>query len=247
MSFHDSDIDAHLIYLANSLQEDPEVRPAIDLIGSAPEFAINTYRRYEEQIGRMALLGAEEIESIGVSQQLMAGESSTKQGSVSKVGANDILSALGESRDLLGSIATESVNPDSPHYQPAIDELVRRMERGHQMSVDGVKPSDEDTRTHEYIWGHTVHTDKMDDVTLLNFIICHYLERFFAEALAAKGYDFARQKDFLINALDDVIILEHIAGRGEPSIFNLWSKAKEQGGLGWITPERLDSYTSQSK
>lgn len=239
-------IQAHLATLADSLHDVPEVQPGLTLIDTDLEFAIDIYMSYCDLVGQMALLGNAELMRIDVSQEYMR-TPGRKQGSATSVGANDILRALGSDKDALVVLAEQSYEPEvsSPYYENALDVLRKRMRAGSRLKAEGGEPSDDNPASHDLIWGHTIITDPE---ALLHFTICHFFERFFAGALTDRGgkiAELAMRKDFLINALDDVVILNELNNRGDPAIYEMWAKPKPFG-LEWITADRMRSYTNQT-
>lgn len=247
MNAYDSRIIRHLNELANTLQSVPEVRPGLAIIRADPNHAVDVYNGYIYLIGSMAALTEAELVSIDNSQESVNDpnlEEEKDHGSASMIGANDIVRAMGDDKKELSVIAGQSympVLPGSTAYSRALHELKTRMEEGSRRFGDGETPSDSDPATHEVIWGHTKISPEYPE-TLLHFVVCHYLERYFAETLTAKGYEFAKEKDFFINALDDVLILDDRNQCKYSAIFELWSRTKEDGGLGWITQARINSY-----
>ncbi len=229
-----SPIDAHLKSLSDRLVSVPELQPVADMIISDPSHANEMYRTYLGLAGLIDSLDETYYNSIERSQSQMHGE----VGSASTVGANDLSFALGEKALELSSIVSASYDSSSLYYQPAVDDLVDRMEGGHLMKVTGMTPSDHDPDSLKVIWGHTVITGKE---ALLHFVMMHYLERFVSKALLDAGVQVAQQKDFFINAMTDIVILNGLKNPGDP-IFNLWVTPKDQDGMGWITKDRLNSY-----
>lgn len=235
-------IDQHLELLEARLSEVPELQPAFVIVDGNREHARDVYSEYVQLTKQMSQLNDAEIERIKGSQEALRAKDGTV-GSASKIGANDILLALGKRRNLLVELADQSTNPTSPYYNAAVDVLVGRLEGGHNLKLSGKSPSDFDPESLKVIWGHTVITGPE---ALLHFTVCHYLERFMAEGLFAQGVELARQKDFFINALVDVVILDKINSQNPSPIFDIWVTPKEQGGLGWITQDRLKSYSLEA-
>jgi hypothetical protein len=233
-------IDEHLKLLVTRLNGVPELEPAFAIIEHDPQQARDVYADYVQLVERMSQLDDTDIAKVrGAQSALRAKDGIT--GSASKIGASDILAALGDRDSLLSELIDQSTDPTSLFYDAAINVLVTRLEGGHNLKLSGKSPSDFDSDSLKVIWGHTVI---IGPEALLHFTICHYLERFMAEGLSANGIELARQKDFFINALVDVVILENVSVHGNSPIFEHWAKSKEQGGLGWITQDRLDSYSS---
>ncbi len=160
-------------------------------------------------------------------------------GTASEVSADELLTELGGNKDVISTLAQSAIDPRSAHFDPALDELKRRMEGGHVLKLSGKQPNDEDPESRKVIWGHTIITNPE---ALIHFMCCHYLERYFAEALTDQGSQLARQKDFMLNALIDVVLVDHVGANKYDSIYKRWRSSKDEGGLGWITDDRQASY-----
>ena len=55
-------------------------------------------------------------------------------------------------------IVHRSLDQASGYYRPAVDELTKRLEGGHQMKLTGKQPVDGDPESDRVIWGHTKWT-----------------------------------------------------------------------------------------
>jgi len=228
----------HFELLEARLTGVPELRPAFAIFEETPGHASEVYMSYVDLIGSVEHLSESDLGRIAQSQQLLNRQDS-ESGSASKVGANDLLAAVGSRKSLLADLAAQSFDPSSPYYQPTVDSLVAKMEGGHKLKAEGKTPSDHDPESLKVIWGHTLITG---DEALLHFTVCHYLGLYFSEALSAEGIELASQKDFFVNALTDVVILNHLKPDAVDPIFEVWVTPKESGGMGWITDARLKSY-----
>lgn len=226
--------------LGRRLVNVPELRPALDLAISNPDLVVRTYEAYVALIDSMAAMTEEDKLLVDHANKRLASKN-TDTGSASKVSAIDLLDSVGDA-EVLSSIAKNSIDRASPFFDDAIDELIIRLEGGHQFKLAGKTPVDGDPESNKIIWGHTQITDPN---ALLNFTICHFLERYFAKELSARDIAIASQKDFFLNALIDVVIIDHLTLQKFKPIFELWAKPKNQGGMGWIIPDRLNSYTAE--
>lgn len=234
-----SKIIQHIQTLVRRLEGVPELEPVFTIIRREPGTASGLYQSYITLIIRISKLNKTEITAVKDAKQELR-KNQGEVGSASKIGAADILFALNGRSGLLAELAIQSVEAKSPYYQPALDLLAERMLGGHQYKLSGKTPSDKDSATHNIIWGHTIITNPE---TLLHFVVCHYLERYFAEALMAHGLEFALEKDFFINGMIDTVILDGLKSAEDP-IFQLWLKPKAEGGLGWITADRFASFAA---
>ncbi|MEI6716646.1 MAG: hypothetical protein WCK87_02870 [Candidatus Saccharibacteria bacterium] len=219
----------------------PELETALQQAVGNINAAFDNYSEYVQVIERMTRLTETERKIIQNAKRVLETQKGSV-GSASKVSASDILNELGDRKVLLTEIVLQSTDVDSQYYGAAMNELVVRMERGHQLKLSGKKFVDGDPESSKVIWGHTLIAG---ETAMLNFVICHYLERYFAVALTDKGLKLAQEKDFFLNAMIDVIIIDHLSAHSQfGDIFDLWSRSKDQGGLGWIVHDRLNTYQS---
>ena len=233
-----SEFEAYFTILANRLENVPELQPGFELAVAEPELAGNIYGRYIELITSIARLSKREQAAIQTAKDRLIATHGNF-GTAYEVSAVDLLDELGEDKTILLTLAASSTDTNSPYVAPALDELVHRMEGGHQLKVSGKQPNDDDAESRLVIWGHTMIANP---TALLHFMICHYLERYFSEALSSQGSTLATQKDFLISALIDVVLTDHLGRKTFDDLYAMWLTPKQQGGLGWITDDRTASY-----
>lgn len=231
-------IDAHFNLLRSRLENVPELQSALELATVQPELVEDIYNGYAALITGMTGLTDTERYSIRAAKAHML-QTDSNFGTASEVSADELLAELGERKDVLTELVSSSIDPASPYTAPALDELVKRMEGGHRLKLSGKQPSDGDEESRKVIWGHTMITDSE---ALIHFISCHYLERYFAVGLTAQGSQLAQQKDFMLNALIDAVLVDHNGANKFAVIYDKWQTPKESGGLGWITDDRLASY-----
>jgi hypothetical protein len=230
---------AYFAALKERLANVPELRSSLDLITKNPELAARILDSYISLIADMSALDDSQRVFIHDAKEkvLRAGGNF---GTASEVSADDLLAELGDNKNILANLAKSSYDPNLPYFKPALDELARRMEGGSHLKLSGRQPSDDDPDSRKVIWGHTMITDPE---ALVHFIFCHHLERYFAIALTDRGIELARQKDFMLNALIDVVLIMKRDGNHKyDRIYDLWRAPKDQGGLGWITDDRAKSY-----
>lgn len=234
---HDVQIEKHFELLESRLATVPELSPAFEFLDTNPEYGRETYQSYIVLISRMSELREDEQATITQGSQRLQ-NSGGVGGSASAVTAVDILTALGDHKSELSEIGIRSTDTSSPHYNETIEMLVEKLTGGHQLKLIGKVPSDSDPESLKVIWGHTQITGPE---ALVHFVTCHYLGLFFQQEFTATGYDFAKQKDFLINAMTDIVILDRGTSNDADERFKIWNNAKDSGGLGWISPDRLKS------
>ncbi len=231
-------IKQHYHYLEERLALIPELEPAFAIFNTAPDHVVEIYLGYTALIKDMAALTEADQLLIVQSQRKLA-QQAKGTGSASTIGANHIIEALGSRKRLLIELADASTDSQNPFYASTVDSLATKLEGGHRLKMNGKIPSDHDPASLKVIWGHTVITG---NEALLHFVTGHYLGQYFAEALQAAHIPFANQKDFFVNALTDVVILNYLKSGYEDPLFNVWATPKQAGGMGWITENRLKSY-----
>ena len=231
-------LEAYFGALDTRLFKVPELQPGLDLVKNDHELANSIYKDYVSLISSMANLTDDERRIIHIAKESMM-SSNGNFGTASKVSADDILTELGDRKGILADLAFLSTDSTSPYFAPALDELAVRMEGGHRLKRSGKQPSDDDPESRKVIWGHTMISDPL---ALVNFMVCHYMERYFAVALTEQGAQLAKDKDFMLNALIDVVLIDRLGANNFNGIYDMWSAPKDQGGLGWITQARLASY-----
>ena len=237
-------MESYFDTLRTALADVPELQIGFDLTREDPEFATTTYLGYMGLVGHIVELNGHDRQIIQSAKVWMK-EHQGVFGTASEVSVDELLAELGEHVDVIPKLVSASADPESPYFQPAMAELTRRMEGGHHLKASGGNPSDSDPESKKVIWGHTMMTNP-DPHTLIHFMVAHYTERFFAVGLQDHGSVLATQKDFLLNALIDVVILDHLTTNRFANIYDVWRRPKGQAGLGWITDDRLASYTKQS-
>ena len=240
-TFEISDFFRNLAPLINNV---PELGPAIGLAIADPEHAADVYNTYVGVITKLSRLKGDELGRIKDAWEKLSAASG-QVGSASHSNARDILFKMSKpDRINMAREATDAIYPSSKYHQATLDQFVSRLEGGHIMKVRGIKPTDGDPEADAVIWGHTQITDPE---ALLHFSVCHYLERYFAHVLPDQGVDFAAtEKDFFINAMIDIVILDHFSNRKFDEIFKLWLTPKADGGLGWIKQDRVDSFATDN-
>lgn len=226
--------------LASRLDDVPELQTIMDTAHGNPEVSTTIFGQYIDVVKRLSQLGPDEMASVRESwDKLMSGRGDVN--SASKHNALDIFSKLDDAgRAELANQAPQSINPESPYFEAAVSDFVARTEGGHQLKVDGKTPVDGDPASDKVIWGHTQVTDPE---ALLHFTVSHYLERYFSQCLAAEGVEFAaNHKDYFLNAMTDVLMLDHFEENRFATIFDVWAKPRNEGGLGWIKEDRIEAY-----
>jgi hypothetical protein len=231
--------------LRTELTNVPELEIGLTYTEKDPEFAADTYLGYVALVSHVAELSEGGRRAIRSAQAWMK-KHAGNFGTASEVSADDLVAELGGHATVLRELSVSSANPASPYFKPAMAELARRMEGGHRLKEGGGNPGDDDPESKKVIWGHTM-MPHFNPQALTHFMIAHYTERYVAAGLTNQGSKLAAQKDFLLNALIDVLILDHLAAHRFAGIYEVWRRSKDGGGLGWITDDRLASYEIQEE
>lgn len=221
------------IRAASDLGELPEMRGVMARVEKNPKEVALTYVNYLRVVKR--LMGLDETE-VGMIAQVNQRLGKNK-------GADRFLGELtGTLREEILGMLQQMENPNSHVYKFAMSELRVKMEKAQDMKRAGLMPVDGDPKSDQVIWGYTVING---DLALVDFTVCHFMDRFLAAQLRPRGVEMAWEKDFLISAMTDVLALDaalnHENHRGA---FLTWARKKEDGGLGWINLKRMETYFS---
>jgi RimJ/RimL family protein N-acetyltransferase len=236
------DVDKLFSSLEARASNIPELASVMELASQDPERVYEVYSQYASILHRMAGITDDEKKQVRYVWSKLAA-TRADIGSASRTNVADILDRLGsEGPDIITEAALQSVDQDSPYFDRATGDLIDRMERGHQFKVEGKTPKDGDPESDGIIWGHTQITDAD---TLLHFTVSHYFERYFSQVLEAEGNGY--KKDFLLNAITDILILDHYGDNKFSDVFSKWREPRSYGGLGWIKEDRLEAFESSVK
>ncbi|AKM79608.1 MAG: hypothetical protein UX85_C0001G0232 [Candidatus Beckwithbacteria bacterium GW2011_GWB1_47_15] len=214
----------------------PEVQTPLRVAQETPwkELA-STFVSYLKVIKRLATLSEKDIDVIRKVNRQLSGHG----------GAESFAESLGkENIGTLVALAAQTVDPNSDHYQDALNELTIMMENAQAIKKSGKTPVDGDPLSDAAIWGYTQVTDP---AAQRHNIICHWLERHISHDLRPKGVKIAQKKDWLLTAMADVVALDGTRKTlANPEIFEIWTTAKPKG-LGWIGQEKVTAYREALK
>jgi len=218
----------------------PELIEAYELMTLKPDLIRKFFRDYVRILKEISLLSSSDLFIIENAYKT----SSTKKRDKHLSLVDTLNFITPEQRSNFSNIASKAGNPYSPSYLPAMHELFIMMSRGHLMSESGKVPNPNDPESERLIWAHTQLKNSM---TLVHFTIVQYLERFLTiEFEPNHGSDdqlFVMPKGWLVNALADLITLKYVKGEHvSDSIFDVWTTERSQGGLGWVSPNKVDSF-----
>ncbi len=146
--------------------------------------------------------------------------------------------------DYFVSFAAEACNPESDTYKEGINELTEMMKNADIIKTadPNAKPVDGDPRWDSVIWGYTNGAD--DPATDIHFVIAHGLCRVISQEFKDEIKDLtgAEKKDWLLNAMTDVIALKGVQGQGREAKFYKQWRDKRPLGLGWVSDVRDQAY-----
>jgi len=217
----------------------PEVQNAIiDSNRDYKKLFAKLFSSYTELLKNISTLPSEDIEKItkihgSFKKYIVAG-------GIEEPGAHTFLSILGEKRKhFLSEAGREIANPSSGTFKNGLADLVKMMAKASELKKQGKSFVDSDAGSDTVIWTHTKITDS---TAILHVAIAHFFERALFRFLREKDASLIFPKDYYLNVLDDVIILQYIRTPGNAVVFDEWNKQKEDGGLGWINPEKVKAY-----
>jgi hypothetical protein len=234
-------------------QRVPELKLVADTLqqqDGRPDQAENLYRSYLDLIGRMARLTDDELTIIRVANDILEAEDPDAP---SRVTPNTFIAAWDRgSTNLWNQIvrASTDVKQDNPGDvladSPAMVNLEQKLLRGHELKRSGKQFSDDDAESRAAIWQHL---EIYEAETLMNFTFANYLQEFVADYVGdlqveGKLIDLSETRDFLIQALSDVLIIDHIKNGNEfNQLYAIWARPRSSRGIGWVTDRQLRAYT----
>jgi len=208
------------------------------------DYIAQQYGRYIEVIKDLSTLSSSDINCIHRANQQCASLHMFK-GSAAAGGLDYFLSVLG--RDAQKQLYTDiktGINPDSPIFVESLKDLSDRMTKGHWLAELGSELRDGVSKEADYaIWGHT---KGLSPRATIHFVLCHFLERVFTAQFSRypdpKVRDMVKQKDTLLAAMMDLLLFRNAQQKVDRVIIDLWTKSRKDGGLQWISKDRLNIY-----
>lgn len=206
----------------------------IDYAEKNPRLVAEIYLGYYQIIKDLVKIDDEDQEIISVVNEKLG-----KNNKVAKF--QEIIS--GREEDIV-SLAAEACNPESNTYKEGINELTEMMKNADTVKTadPNAKPVDGDPRWDSVIWGYTNGAD--DPATDIHFVIAHGLCRVISQVFVDELRDLtgAEKKDWLLNAMTDIIALKGVQGIGREAKFYKQWREKRPAGLGWVSDERDKAY-----
>ncbi len=133
-------------------------------------------------------------------------------------------------------------NPESQLFNFGLSELAVMMGKAYKLKAQGKVFSDTDLASDQVIWTQTKITNPY---SITHIVIAHFFERCILHYLKEMDPSLTFTKDYFLNILDDVILLEAIKTPGKSVVFNIWNKSREEGGLSYINPDKVKAYKNK--
>lgn len=140
----------------------------------------------------------------------------------------------------LQPLAFEGFSASSEYFNDATNVLAEMMLNGHKLFAKGGVPRDGDPESDKVIWGHTQARKDVAPEVIANFVVSHFMARYFTLALAE--FDILREKDDFFAPLTTMLMIHESRNPGITPITKAWMTAREDGGLNWLSQEKLDVY-----
>lgn len=144
-------------------------------------------------------------------------------------------------------LTAQACDPESLTYKTGLIRLSEMMKGADVIKKENPEaiPNDKDPKWDNVIWGYTKGATEL--ITDIHFCVSHGL----SQILSAKFPDEMEKlggpskKDWLLNAITDVIILKGLQNQGwEGEFYQQW-KNKRPDGLGWISEGREKAYKDE--
>lgn len=233
----------------------------VDMLATEEESGIayigRTYLTYLKFLKCIAELSDEEVQQVVETEELVEKDderraadsgSEVNKGSAAKTSHTDIMIMLGkEHRKELYELAIAGANVDSPIFAGALEECVRRLEKGSAMAAEGIPPSDKDPRWDDAYSGHTRN---LSPQVMVHFVISHYLTRTFQAKYNKRDAEFgelAFDKDAIHGILSVGMRIMIARGKCPKDVEEMWIRTRENGGLQWHNDKYDKSNTGDPK
>ena len=118
------------------------------------------------------------------------------------------------------------------------------MTEGHELASKGIELYDSASSEADYaIWEYT---KGLQPVAMVHFVMCHFLERIFTAQYSndadLKVREMVKQKDTLLAAMTDVILLRYTQYQRNADMITLWTTTRKDGGLEWMDSDQVRPY-----
>lgn len=213
--------------LRHSIETIPEITDALHLAANNPVLVQRISSRYSSLLSEMAEFDTEDFAVAGeIRSSLMP---YPDQFSASTARLVDVRDALGDRyRSFMSGLFAAAMDDELDTTQKGLSAFIERLEKGHQLKVQGHAIGDGDEESAKAIWGHTFIEEPE---AMLHFLLIHYLERVACAEMQAQVVPIGSEKDFFLNGMIDAIIMDQ--HQNYDDLFRMLATEREQGGVGW--------------
>lgn len=225
--------------LKETIQDVPELAKVCELLKSTTDAAHHVFETYDNLLISTLNVDTSDIAIIKQSRGAME-QRGIRLHSASKLNTADFLETL--QKDGVESVIHDALTTYSDTHEQALANLKELLLNGSNIAQNqNEKPKDGDPIWDRVIWGHTQARADVRPEVLLHFVLSHYLCQYMNFAL---GKQFGLEaKDDFINVLADMVLFTTAKNNSTDSdLYQTWSKAKDDGGLGWIDGDQYEVY-----
>ncbi len=224
----------------------PEMRPVaamLDEEDGKPDKAEALFSSYLNLIDSLTDLSSDDFDTIRQANAILdAEDSKSNRAGPRRMTADRLVRSMGSDPLIFKDLIRASTDVSSDDVEGAKAALRMKLEQGHQIYATTGRTVDTKTSIPDDVI--LDHVDRYGYEALANTTIANYLQEYATRHLSSMNLDTTRQKDFFINALSDVLILDHISGQNKfRDIFEAWSRSRKAGGIGWITEKQIEAYS----
>lgn len=214
----------------------PEAREASDLASENPIPVGKLFIDYLRIVKKFALITSADRKILNRASSILK-QKGDRFLSASHMTMEQYESLLGDSQPRLVSYLIKATDPKTEEHKEAISDLSEMMEKGHKLKMEGKTPKDGDPEFDSAIWSHTqIENPK----AIEHVVIAHFMERFMSNLVEEKTGN-KPEKDSFLNAITDFVILEGLRNDNASHILAVWRTPKSQGGVGWVSEERVEA------
>jgi len=233
-------VENNIRKITKVLQRVPEVKQACIWMIENPDSFIKIAEEYLQLMKVIDELDNKDLRTIMRAEEIMAKKGIAKK-CASHITTFSFIKAI-EGKVSLYKMAQSAFEARSIFYERTIKQLSEMMYSGHKMFSSGGTPKDGDQSSDSVIWGHTQMRKDVDPQIPVNFIISHFLARFFSFAL--KDFKIIKEKDDFFIPMSGSLLLSEAKNPHKLTIIEPWITPRGQGGLNWITEKQLGVYMS---
>ena len=225
--------------LSEALSIVPEITEALTWLNENPSLFIDILEEYLMLLSHIDNLEESHVQIITAADRLRQ-ERNIKKNSASHISMEEFLHAIESSDEILSDLAHQAFSADTLNLDQALQQLATLMSNGHKMFERGGTPMDGDPASDSVIWGHTQFKKDIKPEVATHFIVSHFLSQYFLYAL--KEHAILKEKDDFFVPLTSAPLLHMVTSSEKLSITEAWSTPRPEGGLGWLTEDRIATY-----